>query len=414
LFPVVFPFIAYWMLTGENSTMRVPLTPAFIEKAKAPGKHQVVFWDARLPGFGLMVTPSGHKSFVVQYRANGKSRRATIRFTGLDAARTQAKAIQGDVARGGDPVSKKKADRRAVKTTLKAVIETYFNAEGDKLRSAAERHSVFDRLVLPALGGRPIHEIRRGEIIALLDTIRTTNGPQMATIALAFLRRVLSWYAVRDETFHSPIVKGMGPTKTVQRDRILTDEELRAFWTATEGQDHPYRRMVRFILLTATRREEAADLRWREIQGDTWVIPSARYKTGIELELPLSSAAQAALAILPKIGNEGWAFTLNGRVRIGNLAKHKADLDARMLAELRKAATERGEDAGAIGLPHWVIHDLRRTARSLMSRGGVPSDHAERCLGHVIGGVRGVYDRTSSAGRSAKHSRRSRRRSSAS
>jgi integrase len=64
-----------------------------------------------------------------------------------------------------------------------------------------------------------------------------------------------------------------------------------------------------------------------------------------------------------------------------------------MLAELRRAAAERGADAANVTLPRWTIHDLRRTARSLMSHAGVPPDHAERCLGHVIGGVRSIYDR---------------------
>jgi len=109
--------------------------------------------------------------------------------------------------------------------------------------------------------------------------------------------------------------------------------------------------------------------------------------------LPLSGAAQAALAGMPKIGTKGWVFTLGGRTKFGGFAKHKADLDVRMLATLRRTAVERGEEPEGVGLPRWVVHDLRRTARSLMSRAGVSADHAERCLGHVIGGVRGVYDR---------------------
>jgi integrase len=375
--------------------MKTKLTPAFIAKAAAPSKHQVVYWDAGMPGFGLMVTPTGHRSFVVQYRAAGKSRRATIKVgIGLEAARRAAKAIQGAVVKGGDPVGEKAAERRAGKTTLASVVESYFKLEGSKLRTAADRRSIFNRLVLPTLGGRPIGEIRRGEIVALLDKIESETGPHAADNTLVALRRVMAWYAVRDEDFRSPIVAGMKrAANALERDRILTDDEIRAFWKATEGQEHPYSRMARFILLTATRRDEAAELQWSEIQGgDTWVIPAARYKTKREMEVPLSAAARAVLASLPKIGSEGWVFTIGGRTRIGNLTKQKAELDARILVELRKAAAERGEDP-EVTLPQWTTHDLRRTARSLMSRARVPVDHAERCLGHVIGGVRGVYDR---------------------
>jgi integrase len=388
--------------------VRARLTPAFIAKAKATGKHQAVYWDEALPGFGLMVTPLGHKSFVVQYRANGKSRRATIKFgPGLEAARRRARAIQGKVADGGDPVGEKRAALRAAGTTLKAVIEAYFNAEGDKLRSAAAQRSVFGRLVLPTLGARPIGEIKRGEIIALLDTIEQVNGPRMATSTLAFLRRAMAWHSVRDEDFHTPIVRGMERGRAVRRDRILNDDEVRAFWTATTDQADPYSRMVRFILLTATRLQEAAGLRWQELQGDTWIIPASRYKTGIELELPLSAAARVVLASLPRVGREGWVFTLGGKTKIGNFTEHKANLDARMVAALAlgehcslapgggegSEPSELRKAVGTAALPRWTTHDLRRSARSLMSRAGVPADHAERCLGHVIGGVRGVYDR---------------------
>src|SRR5205085_10987030 len=78
---------------------------------------------------------------------------------------------------------------------------------------------------------------------------------------------------------------------------------------------------------------------------------------------------------LPHIGKRGYLFTTNGRAPIGGLSKFKRNLDQ------------------ACGVTGWTLHDLRRTARSLMSRAGVPSDHAERCLGHVLAGVRGTYDR---------------------
>ena len=103
--------------------------------------------------------------------------------------------------------------------------------------------------------------------------------------------------------------------------------------------------------------------------------------------VPLSLAAQAVLAAVPKVGKSGFVFTTDGKHPIAGFSKFKRAFDAKVLAELRK------QDAEAEPLPNWTLHDLRRTARSLMSRAGVPADHAERCLGHVIGGVRGVYDK---------------------
>ena len=135
---------------------------------------------------------------------------------------------------------------------------------------------------------------------------------------------------------------------------------------------HPYGPLVRFVLLTATRRNEAQYATRAEIVGSEWTIPAARYKTKIDHIVPLT---QAALAIVAGLPEAGWLFTTNGKQAIGSLSRHKAAIDK------------------ASGVECWTLHDLRRTARSLMSRAGVPTDHAERCLGHVIGGVRGVYDR---------------------
>jgi integrase len=85
--------------------------------------------------------------------------------------------------------------------------------------------------------------------------------------------------------------------------------------------------------------------------------------------------AREIIAKLPRIGKAGFVFTANGRNGLCSFAQLKHKMDE------------------ASGVTGWTLHDLRRTARSLMSRAGVPTDHAERCLGHVIGGVRGVYDR---------------------
>jgi integrase len=359
--------------------MRTNLSPAFITRAEAEsGAERTIFWDDALPGFGLMVTANGHKSFVVQYRAGKRSRRLALKpHLKLGEARKEAKAILGRVAKGGDPLAERRQTEAAAQNTLQSVCDNYFAREGRKLRTASDRQKTLARLVYPKLGGRQIDDIRRSEIVRLLDNIEDKSGPVMADRTLAYLRKVLNWQASRSDDFRSPIVRGMAKTnpKDRARDRILTDDELRKIWKAASKMQNAFGHFVKFLLLTATRRDEAAKMRRSEIEGDVWTVPAKRYKGKRDHAVPLSQAAQAVLKAVPVIGKGDIVFSHDGERALGGYSKAKKKLDA------------------TSGVRDWTLHDLRRAGRSLMSRAGVPSDHAERCLGHVINGVRGVYDR---------------------
>ncbi len=381
------------------------ITKRVVDGLKAK-PHDYTEWDAQLPGFGVRVRPSGAMSYVVSYRAgSGRSaqkKRLTIGAVGKlapEQARGLAQGILGAVAHGRDPAEEKRKADASVANTLRGVVENYL-ARGAhdrnkvKLRTIEAQRATFERLVYPTLGTRQIDEIKRSEINALLDRIEDQRGPRMASLTLAYLSRVMNWHATRVDDFRSPIVRGMNRGAATKRDRVLTDDELRAFWRAAEAWDHPFGRLLRYIVLTAARRDEAAEMRWAEVEGDIWTIPATRYKTKIDFALPLSRAALDVLAAVPRIG-DGFVFTTTGEVGIGGFSKFKAQFDRLMLSELRLAAVDRGDDPTKVILPRWTIHDLRRTARSLMTCAGVPADHAERALGHVIGGVRGVYDRHS-------------------
>jgi integrase len=144
-------------------------------------------------------------------------------------------------------------------------------------------------------------------------------------------------------------------------------------WRSAEAFPGPYGALVRFLLLTATRRAEAACMVRGELSGNDWIIPAIRMKAKLEHVVPLSKAAKAIIDGIPVLGF--CMFTLDGRRPATNFAAYKSALDR------------------ASGVTGWRLHDLRRTARSLMSRAGVAPDIAERCLAHTIGGVRGTYDR---------------------
>jgi integrase len=273
--------------------------------------------------------------------------------------------------------------------SLKAVAEEHLQREAKRLRSIRERRRIFERYIYPDLGGRQIDSIKRSEIVRLLDRIEDRNGPSMADHVLSVLRRLMSWHATRSDDFRSPITRGMARTRPAERarERVLSDEELRLLWSATEGWASPYAYLVRFLLLTATRLREAAEMRRHELTGNEWVIPARRHKSKRDFLIPLSQAAVALLAGLPSIGSKDWVFTTAGDAPISGFSKFKRQLDTRIAREMESRFPKTGK------VPRWTNHDLRRTARSLMSRAGVDPDHAERALGHVIGGVRGTYDR---------------------
>jgi integrase len=348
--------------------MKRLLTDRFCAGAKPrDGDVQTDYFDTQVSGLALRVS-EGRKAWTLHCTLGGKRRRLTFGTypaISLSGARTRADEAKATIAAGHHPGF-------SAAETLRDICELYLAREAGKLRSAEWRKRLLDRHVYPTLGARPIAGIKRSEIVRLLDGVEEGSGPAMATQTLALIRKIMNWHASRTDDFVSPVVRGMARTKPNEqaRDRILTDDEIRKIWTTRCGVFSDY---VRFLLLTAARRNEASEMEWAELAGSNWTLPAARNKTKLDLIRPLSLAARKIIEGLRKAGP--FVFTTNGTTPISNFSQFKRRFDA------------------LSGTRGWVLHDCRRTARSLMSRAGVPSDHAERCLGHVISGVRGVYDR---------------------
>lgn len=328
-------------------------------------------------GFGIRVTKNGTRSFILRYSIAGRDRLLVIgQYPTWQAAAAieEANKLRRAIDSGQDPGVVRQQEQ-APKDTVESVCEEYFRREGPKLRTAEDRHRALKRLVYPVLGARDILTVKRSELVSLFDDIEDANGPVMSDRTLAYVSKVFNWFAKRSDEFRTPIVRGMARTsqRDRARDRTLSDDELRAVWKAAEASASPFGALVRFILLTACRRGEASELVWSEIEGSNWTLPAARNKVKVDLVRPLT---KQALALLPEKWTQ-WVFSSDGVRPIAGFTKFRE--------ALQKAS----------GTADWTLHDLRRTARSLMSRPetGILPDDAERCLGHVIGGVRGTYDR---------------------
>jgi integrase len=374
-------------MRGREGHRRAQLTKRAIDTAR-PESERYELWDEALPGFALRVTPTGVKTFILRYRTKGGGRRAPKRFVSIgrygaltpDQARAEARTLLGNVAQGRDPAAELRKAEASSSNALQAICEKYLKRERKKLRTADWREKVLTRLVYPKLGARQIDDIKRSEIVRLLDDIEDENGPVMADRTLAVIRKIMNSHAGRSDDFRSPIVKGMARTKPKERagTHVLSDDDLRAVWRAAEISRDPFGIYVQFLLLTAARRTEAARMTRQEVTNGDWVIPAARMKNKIEHAVPLSVDAKGVLAKVPMIGRNadtGFVFTTNGKTPISGFTKFKQNLDT------------------ASGVTGWKLHDLRRTCATLMNRAGIPPDHVDRALAHVVPGVSGVYNR---------------------
>jgi integrase len=356
-------------------------TTKFVENVKpGPGRREIP--DPGCGNLYLLLQPSGHRSWAVRYRRGGKSVKLTLgqwpAMTLLDARRAAIDA-QRELGKGRDP-ARAKADSKiradaAKADTVTAICENYLKREGGKLRTLDQRVSILKRQVYPVLGSRPIGEIKRSEIVHLLDRVEDNSGPRAADVMLATLRRIFHWHEKRSDEFRSPIIRGMSRQNTVEhrRSRILDDDEIRKLWAAT-ADGSPFSALVRFLLLTSARRNEAAAMKWDEVVDGVWTLPASRSKTKTEIARPLSRAVLAIFDGLPHIDGCPYPFTSNGITPINSFSDPKRLLD------------KRSDVTG------WRLHDLRRTARSLLSRADVHSDIAEKCLGHSRGDIIERYD----------------------
>jgi integrase len=400
--------------------MRKVITKRAVD-ALTPGELLV---DTKISGFLVRRLPSGRLSYGFRYYSRaGKRQWLSLGLHGEitpDEARTLAKRAAGHVAEGRDPVLEEQKARAVESNNLNMILDQYLSRHVRKLRNRYEIERVFRVYVRPRLGKRSIYDLGRQDIIKLLDNIEDSNGAVMADMALAYLRGAFNWWALRDEQFRPPIMRGMVRTnpKERARTRTLSDLELRVVWEQA-GSAGPFGRMLRFILLTSARLSEARLMIRSELDGRDWTLPAARNKTKVDLVRPLSDAA---VAVLPeRIEGCEFVFTSNGKSPISEPAprlKRRSDIavltelrrigegcnDKALLAyvskvkelmeEVRKArGNERKQLQADPRAIWWTIHDLRRTSRTLLSRAGVLPDHAERVLGHVVPGVRSIYDR---------------------
>ena len=363
-------------------------TDAALLALPRPASGRIEVRDSHVVGLVLRIMPSGKGSWSVRTRtADGKQTRPKLGAwpnMGIAAARKAARKVLGAVAAGGDPVAERR-EKRAARKALKADAKVE-----DRLQ---EWQSHCARRLQRAWSPRYIADVRRlaaVEIVPRLGASRlagTTRADWLRLVAekrkaapavAAGLYRVISSFLNHAEAegwIPAPLLPRKGAARIAppppRRDRVLSDAELLAVWKAGDREPPKLRAFLRLLILTAARELEVADLAAGEVDlpAGLWRIPPERAKNRQAHVVPLSALVLAELAAVWPVGTEPEAdhrlLGRSGAAGFRGFAKLKVRVDA------------------ASGVTGWRWHDLRRTARTGLSRLGVPPAHAEAALNHV-------------------------------
>jgi integrase len=372
-------------------TKRHQLTAKSVENIKA-GETRREIPDAGCRGLYLIVQPSGHKSWAARYRFKQETVKLTLGSwpaLTLAAARKEAADALHKLAEGRDPAADKaaakekenKAAAERAADTVDQWAKRFFEQYARKrLRSNSVRQveHVLNNIMLKEWSGRTVHDVKRRDVIDLIEAVVDERGPIMANRANAHIRRLFAWLCERDILQSSPCVGVKPPAKEHARDRILSDDEVKRLWLACDAVGGRVGPAVKLLLLTGQRLGEVVGLRRSEISGDVWTLPPERTKNGRRHQVPLARQALAIVNDMPIIaGEEDFVFTSSKTGRLGSFGHLKIALDAHM----------------KLSQP-WVLHDCRRSCASGMQRLGVRAEVIERALNHRSGvyrGIAGVY-----------------------
>jgi integrase len=368
-----------------------------VAKLAKPAKGQLDWYDPGKPNLILRASYGGKKTWrVLFYRNQMPIRLAIGRWPNMKLKEAW------EIARKYDPDAPRKRDGETFRAVADSFVARYVE-KGDTgkdgkrrepLRTKDEIVRCLDKYVRPVWDSRLFRSIKRSEVADLLDHIEDKHGARQADYVLAVLRKLMRWYATRSDDYIPVIVPGMSRSnpEDAKRDRLLSDDEIRLVW---EHADGIFGALLKVALLTAQRRDKVSTMRHRDIVDGVWTIPAEPREKNVPGSLKLPPMVFDIIGRQSEITGNPYVFPgsrqgqrrgeRSGPSAFNSFSERKAALDEKLAAACKKAKRK--------PMARWTIHDLRRTARTLMSRAKVPSEHAERVLGHVIKGVEGVYDR---------------------
>lgn len=353
------------------------------------GANEAIVFDDDIRGFGVRLRAGGSRTFIYQYKVGAKHRRLTlgsVQAIDFGAAREAAKDMYAKVRLGGDPAGEKKHARAKATETFDAIVKLYLEHQKLQLRPTSYvnlKHHL--NAHAKALHRLQLEKITKRDVAACVATIKTNSGIVISNRVRSSLSGFFSWAMGEGLLENNPVV-GTNRSEEKSRDRVLNFAELRLIWNALPD-DH-YGAIIKLLMLTGQRAGEIAGLRWSEIKENAFVLPPHRTKNKSEHLVSLSEPARDIIAAQPKrTAPDGKPRDLifgysNGP--FSGWSGCKKALDARIAETAEKP------------LPHWTVHDLRRTFATHAAGIGIQPHIIEAVLNHISGhksGVAGIYNR---------------------
>jgi len=376
---------------------KLELSAPFIRAAKSNSRlREIVDAGFNTPGtLILRVSPKGLKTFTFRYRnLAGRQRRYGMGHypeLTLGKAREKARKLSGRVANGEDPAEdkwkQKQAAREAMSFEELARLYLRDHAKRHKApKSQREDKRMLGKDLLPEWKDRDIQTITRGEVVKVLDAIVARGAPVAANRTRALVHAVFE-FGIRKSYLPPDAVNpcrgvALPGGKEKSRERVLSEEEIKALWKALDGFEEPLGSLYRLMLWTGQRSGEVKAMCWNEIEGDLWVLPAAKTQNRLEQRVPLSRAALACVEALKEDSTSAvWVFP----------SRFKKTPHIKTL----KKATDRLKKAGGPKLGSFTPHDLRRTMATELLKMGIDDTLIAKILGHKWAdrSITSVYNR---------------------
>ena len=361
-------------------------------KSLRPKKSRYIIWEEGGTGLGVRVSPADRKSFIYMYRFDGKSRMMTLGpYPKLKLVSARLKVAQAkerlskEIDPGQELLDAKEAVRGA--HSIKALIDEYIEKWAKpRKKSWKEDERILRKDVQPVWGRKKAETIKRRDIVLLLDEIVDRGAPIQANRTLAVIRKMFNFALSRGILELSPCVQIPAPSKENQRDRVLSDDEIRAIWLSLDdaGMIKEIQLALKLQLITGQRKGEIVGAEWEDLdlKKGWWTIPKEKAKNNLPHRVPLSTLALKILKEAKELSKDSPFLFPSPSKENSHITESAIDRAIRNNREL-------------FDVEHFVPHDLRRTVASQITAMGIPRLTVSKILNHVESGVTAVYDRHS-------------------